>query len=88
MSTALLAPTIDQLAPAATTEPRVVHCYSVFDAIFPACGFIDLTDGMYGGTRRALTKPPRPGRQKRCSTAPGSSEAAASSISAAAMAGS
>jgi len=28
---------------------RVVSCYSVFDAFFPACGFTDLTDGMYEG---------------------------------------
>jgi cyclopropane fatty-acyl-phospholipid synthase-like methyltransferase len=34
---------------AAPTEPRVVACYSVFDRIFPACGFTDLTDGMYEG---------------------------------------
>lgn len=31
------------------TTPRVVGCYSVFDAFFPACGFTDLTDGMYEG---------------------------------------
>jgi cyclopropane-fatty-acyl-phospholipid synthase len=30
--------------------PRtVIACYSVFDAFFPACGFTDLTDGMYEG---------------------------------------
>lgn len=29
------------------TSPTVEACYSVFDYFFPACGFIDLTDGMY-----------------------------------------
>jgi cyclopropane-fatty-acyl-phospholipid synthase len=33
------------------TAPTVVACYSVFDRIFPACGFTDLTDGMYEGDR-------------------------------------
>lgn len=32
-----------------TTAPTVVACYSVFDRFFPACGFTDLTDGMYEG---------------------------------------
>ncbi len=31
------------------TAPTVVACYSVFDYFFPACGFTDLTDGMYEG---------------------------------------
>ncbi len=31
------------------TAPTVVACYSVFDRFFPACGFTDLTDGMYDG---------------------------------------
>lgn len=31
------------------TAPTVVACYSVFDSFFPACGFTDLTDGMYEG---------------------------------------
>lgn len=34
---------------AAPTSPTVVACYSVFDRFFPACGFTDLTDGMYEG---------------------------------------
>ena len=29
--------------------PTVVSCYSLFDHIFPACGFTDLTDGVYEG---------------------------------------
>jgi cyclopropane-fatty-acyl-phospholipid synthase len=29
--------------------PTVVTCYSLFDHIFPACGFTDLTDGMFEG---------------------------------------
>jgi cyclopropane-fatty-acyl-phospholipid synthase len=29
--------------------PSVVACYSLFDHVFPACGFTDLTDGMYEG---------------------------------------
>ena len=29
------------------TAPTVVACYSVLDYFFPACGFTDLTDGMY-----------------------------------------
>jgi cyclopropane-fatty-acyl-phospholipid synthase len=36
-------------APAPSAEPGVAACYSVFDSIFPACGFTDLTDGMYEG---------------------------------------
>ena len=39
--------------PASAVPPAparsVVACYSVFDAFFPACGFTDLTDGMYEG---------------------------------------
>jgi cyclopropane fatty-acyl-phospholipid synthase-like methyltransferase len=31
------------------TAPRVIACYSVLDAFMPACGFDDLTDGMYEG---------------------------------------
>jgi cyclopropane-fatty-acyl-phospholipid synthase len=31
------------------TAPRVVACYSVLDYFMPACGFDDLTDGMYEG---------------------------------------
>src|SRR6187402_3306654 len=31
------------------TAQTVVACYSVFDRFFPACGFTDLTDGMYEG---------------------------------------
>src|SRR3954447_22932696 len=31
------------------TAPRVVACYSLFDAFLLACGFTDLTDGMYEG---------------------------------------
>jgi cyclopropane-fatty-acyl-phospholipid synthase len=31
------------------TSPRVVACYSVLDSFMPACGFDDLTDGMYEG---------------------------------------
>src|SRR5215813_3103136 len=30
-------------------EPTVVNCYSFFDKVFPACGFLDYTEGMYGG---------------------------------------
>ncbi|MCE9563597.1 MAG: class I SAM-dependent methyltransferase [Planctomycetes bacterium] len=33
----------------APTAPTVVACYSVFDRFFPACGFTDLTDGIYEG---------------------------------------
>jgi cyclopropane-fatty-acyl-phospholipid synthase len=29
------------------TAPRVIDCYSVLDRFMPACGFDDLTDGMY-----------------------------------------
>jgi hypothetical protein len=28
------------------TAPAVVACYSVYDYLFPALGFTDLTDGM------------------------------------------
>jgi cyclopropane-fatty-acyl-phospholipid synthase len=31
------------------TAPRVVACYSVLDSFMPACGFDDLTEGMYEG---------------------------------------
>ena len=31
------------------TAPRVVACYSVLDYFMPACGFDDLTDGMFEG---------------------------------------
>ena len=31
------------------TAATVVACYSVFDHFLPACGFTDLTDGMYEG---------------------------------------
>src|SRR5690349_16473288 len=31
------------------TTPTVVTCYSLFDAFLLACGFTDLTDGMYEG---------------------------------------
>jgi cyclopropane-fatty-acyl-phospholipid synthase len=31
------------------TAPTVVACYSVYDYLFPALGFTDLTDGMYEG---------------------------------------
>ena len=31
------------------TAPRVVACYSVLDTIMTACGFDDLTEGMYEG---------------------------------------
>jgi cyclopropane-fatty-acyl-phospholipid synthase len=34
---------------AAPTAPTVVACYSVLDRFMPACGFTDLTDGMYDG---------------------------------------
>jgi len=30
-------------------EPTVVNCYSFFDKVFPACGFLDYTEGMYLG---------------------------------------
>lgn len=36
-------------APPAKTCRRVVACYSVLDCFMPACGFDDLTDGMYEG---------------------------------------
>lgn len=51
--------TIDRVAPAGEqddrgvsalpTSGRVVACYSVLDAFLPACGFDDLTEGMYEG---------------------------------------
>lgn len=41
--------TTDSAVAAAPTAPAVVACYSVFDRFFPACGFTDLTDGMYEG---------------------------------------
>lgn len=31
------------------TAPTVVACYSVYDSLFPALGFTDLTDGIYEG---------------------------------------
>lgn len=31
------------------TDPRVVACYSVLDYFMPACGFDDLTEGMFEG---------------------------------------
>jgi len=31
------------------TAPAVASCYSLLDHIFPACGYTDLTDGMYEG---------------------------------------
>src|SRR4051812_13427765 len=31
------------------TDARVVACYSVLDSFMPACGFDDLTEGMYEG---------------------------------------
>lgn len=34
------------------TAPRVVTCYSLFDAFMTRCGFTDLTDGMYEGDPR------------------------------------
>lgn len=43
-----LSPTV-RPTPARGAVPRVVDCYSVSDAILPACGFHDLTDGMYEG---------------------------------------
>jgi cyclopropane fatty-acyl-phospholipid synthase-like methyltransferase len=36
-------------APPAQTCRRVVACYSVLDRFLPACGFDDLTEGMYEG---------------------------------------
>ena len=30
-------------------EPTVVNCYSFFDKVFPACGMLDYTEGMYHG---------------------------------------
>ena len=33
-------------------ENRVRTCYSVVDRFFPACGLLDLTEGMYGGDPR------------------------------------
>jgi len=32
-----------------STAPTVIACYSVFDRFFPACGYTDLTDGLYEG---------------------------------------
>ena len=31
------------------TESVVVHCYNVLDQVFPECGLLDLTEGMYHG---------------------------------------
>lgn len=33
----------------APTAPAVISCYALFDRVFTACGFTDLTDGMYEG---------------------------------------
>jgi cyclopropane-fatty-acyl-phospholipid synthase len=46
--------TLRESSPAVSREGRetpatVVECYSLFDQVFPACGFTDLTDGMYEG---------------------------------------
>lgn len=32
-----------------THEPTVVRCYSLFDKVFPACGLLDYTEGIYAG---------------------------------------
>jgi cyclopropane-fatty-acyl-phospholipid synthase len=37
------------IAPRSATSPTVVECYSLFDRAFPACGFRDMTEGMYEG---------------------------------------
>ena len=39
-------------APLNLLENRVRTCYSVVDRFFPACGLLDLTEGMYGGDPR------------------------------------
>ncbi len=33
-------------------EPTVVNCYAFFDKVFPACGLLDYTEGMYHGDPR------------------------------------
>ncbi len=30
-------------------DPTVVQCYSLFDRVFPLCGMLDYTEGIYGG---------------------------------------
>ena len=30
-------------------QRTVVNCYSFFDRVFPACGFLDYTEGIYHG---------------------------------------
>jgi cyclopropane-fatty-acyl-phospholipid synthase len=34
---------------AVEAEPTVVNCYAFFDKIFPACGLLDYTEGVYHG---------------------------------------
>ncbi len=34
-------------AVAAPSSPTVVNCYEFFERVFPECGFLDFTDGMY-----------------------------------------
>ena len=55
-------PQVGQTELGRPTAPRMINCYSVFDHVFPACGFTDLTDGMYDGDPGALMQSPRPGR--------------------------
>ena len=45
------------------TAPTVISCYALFDRVFTACGFTDLTDGMYEGdpTRQLRGGPGPPG---------------------------
>jgi cyclopropane-fatty-acyl-phospholipid synthase len=40
---------IPEVRGAVRTAPRVVACYSVLDDFMPACGFDDLTEGVYEG---------------------------------------
>lgn len=49
MASASVAPAVSNtLAPRASRE-TVVRCYEFFDHLFPECGLLDLTEGMYHG---------------------------------------